>query len=427
MELIAPVEDEGAFRRAMEPCVQDEEDRVPVDGEEVRPEDLQRTLDVREVRDEGSPVMRAPVQPSEEENQEHFPRQSAPYADWCEACFAGHGRGIQHRKNKDEKEEVVIQFDYQIWSEDSTEKSNGEPGLATSLTVVEISTGAVRSTVVPHKGRWKYTEIGVAKGLKSPGHTCSILQSDSDYPKQSVGAAGVSSSIVGSRVRASLHHIKMQTGEVTTPGNYLFVGANRHATWAYNRLAKSSDGSTSYRALHGVNYVPPIVAFGERLLYTEPKLGSLQQTAPRWGTGARVGRSAGSDDHMLLMVHSAMSGRTIKRLPCERRWGARELRRARGLPRSVREGVDEERVEESAKQFYFTVPVEKETDKNDSDDVPKDSSPKLRSSSSTSPDRMGAGDDEDFEEATSIPGTPSSAQAESRKPQEEPPWESEGF
>lgn len=39
-ELIAPVQDEGAFRRAMEPFEQNEEGRGPVEGEEVRPEGL---------------------------------------------------------------------------------------------------------------------------------------------------------------------------------------------------------------------------------------------------------------------------------------------------------------------------------------------------------------------------------------------------
>lgn len=99
-EFIAPVVDEGAFRRAMEPFDQDEEDRVPVEGEEVRPEEVLRAPDVCEVRDEGSLVTRAPTQPSEENQRDHFARQHEPYADWCQACVAGRRRGIQHRKNK---------------------------------------------------------------------------------------------------------------------------------------------------------------------------------------------------------------------------------------------------------------------------------------------------------------------------------------
>lgn len=107
--------------------------------------------------------MRAPMQPSEEEKQEHFARQHEPYAAWCETCVAGRGRGIQHRKCKYEKAEVAPQFDSQFWSGDNTEKNDGEPGLAKSLTVVDSSTGAVWSAAVPHKDRWKYVEVGAAK------------------------------------------------------------------------------------------------------------------------------------------------------------------------------------------------------------------------------------------------------------------------
>lgn len=48
--------------------------------------------------------MRAPTQPSEEEKQDNFARRHEPYSDWCEECVAGRDRGVQRRKNKDDKE-----------------------------------------------------------------------------------------------------------------------------------------------------------------------------------------------------------------------------------------------------------------------------------------------------------------------------------
>lgn len=123
----------------------------------------------------------------------------------------------------------------------------------------------------------------------------------------------------------------------------------------------------------------------------------------------------------MLTVDGSFSPRAKKRLPSERRWDARERLRARGLPWSVREGVDEERVEESAKQVRFSVPAEKETDKNESDDASKESSLKLGPSNSSSPDRTVTGDEEDFEEASSIPRDPISTQAEPKKQRVDPP------
>lgn len=75
----------------MEPFDQDEEDRVPVEGKEARPEELLRATNVCEVRDDGPPVIRVPTQPSEEETQEHLARQREPYVECCEACAAGRG------------------------------------------------------------------------------------------------------------------------------------------------------------------------------------------------------------------------------------------------------------------------------------------------------------------------------------------------
>lgn len=82
-----------------------------------------------------------------------------PYTDWCEACVAGRGRGIQHRRNRDEKEEVVVQFDCQFWSQDNTEKGDGEP------TAEWERRGA----------QWFLTQVSP----RSLGHMCIILQSDS--------------------------------------------------------------------------------------------------------------------------------------------------------------------------------------------------------------------------------------------------------
>lgn len=76
---------------------------------------------------------------------------------------------------------VVIQFDYQFWSEDNSEHNDDKPRLATSLTMVDSNTGAIWSTVVPRKGRWQYVEIGAANWLKSLGHTTMALQSDSRF------------------------------------------------------------------------------------------------------------------------------------------------------------------------------------------------------------------------------------------------------
>lgn len=89
-----------------------------------------------------------------------------------------------------------------------------------------------------------------------------------------------------------------------------------------------------------------MVAFGEKVLYKAPNLAVLPKTAPRWGTGIRVERSEGSNQHVLLADYGAIPARAInKRLPGIRQWQADELRRVRGQPMAVRIPVPVEKME----------------------------------------------------------------------------------
>lgn len=122
--------------------------------------------------------------------------------------------------------------------------------------VADSSTGEIWRTVLPHKGPWKYAEIGAAKWLKSLGRACMILQSDSEHSlmklaeairhvmisdmpnmatttrgpprfskRSNDGVAEVSNDTIGCLLRVLLHQVKMQMGEAIMPGNYLCVWA----------------------------------------------------------------------------------------------------------------------------------------------------------------------------------------------------------
>lgn len=97
----------------MDPLNQDEEERAP---------------EMRDMRGDGPEAMSVPNQPGQNEKHEHLARPHEPYTDWCEACVVGPGRGAQHRRTKEAKQEVVVQADYQFWYEDNTEAKGGEPG-----------------------------------------------------------------------------------------------------------------------------------------------------------------------------------------------------------------------------------------------------------------------------------------------------------
>lgn len=121
--------------------------------------------------------------------------------------------------------------------------------------------------------------------------------------------------------------------------------------------------------------------------YHESILRSLPKTAPRWGTGIWFGRSEESNRHMLLTLHGAISDHeATNRTPM----GSRELRRVRGLPWSVREGVEDAQLEEIPRQMHVSVPVEGKV--NEDGDKSSETSLKVGSSSSSRPDPKGSAD-----------------------------------
>lgn len=64
-KLVTPVEDEETLQTAMEVFDEDQEERAPVGGEQVRPEELLRAPDMQDMRDDVSEAISVPSQPSE--------------------------------------------------------------------------------------------------------------------------------------------------------------------------------------------------------------------------------------------------------------------------------------------------------------------------------------------------------------------------
>lgn len=168
-------------------------------------------------------------------------------------------------------------------------------------------------------------------------------------------------------------------------------------------MARSCDGVTPLQAPHG----------------SHPAKGTLQ--------GAELGDVAQDSPDMGPRVERAhvIPARSIKGLLEDRQWQAEHLRRVRGLPWAVREGVEEQDSEERPRHIHFSDPVEKMEPRGG--DSSSDSIAKLGSSNplgSATPtgrryehgvdDGGQAEHDNAHEQVRSRPGTPDSMRGEQK-------------
>ena len=217
-------------------------------------------------------------------------RQHEPPEAWCDHCVRGKGKESQHKRVVDRGEVAVVQVDYQFWSAKGTEQESETGKAGTSITVADTTTGALWSSMVIKKGRWKYAEASIAKWISSLGHPKVVLQGDSEnsllallagvaakatpglvskprasppYSKASNGQAERGNQLIAARVRTMLDVIRVRANLEITAASYVFAWAVRHAAWVYTRLAQRRDGKTPYENVFGNKYCSVMVAFGE--------------------------------------------------------------------------------------------------------------------------------------------------------------------
>ena len=100
-----------------------------------------------------------------------------PYRSWCEYCVRGRGKESPHLSRYEQgNDSPVVQMDY-AFLHDTGDKE----GKVTFLTMVNNSSGQMVATAVQKKGRDKFVERFLLKGLESFGVTGEmVLQTDKD-------------------------------------------------------------------------------------------------------------------------------------------------------------------------------------------------------------------------------------------------------
>ena len=88
----------------------------------------------------------------------------------------------------------------------------------------------------------------------------------------------------------------------------------------------------------GHDFFGELLAFGECVLAKWPNMKDLAKGVPRWVHGVFVGKTEGSDEHIVLTPVGAQTFRTVRRLPESSRHSLHSLESVAGLPWDTKDG-----------------------------------------------------------------------------------------
>ena len=101
-----------------------------------------------------------------------------------------------------------------------------------------------------------------------------------------------------------------------------------------DRFAPGEDRQTPYYRQHLRNYPHAVLPFGEVMMWREPGPHKLKLRG-NWGYGVWLGRSAGSDSHVVGTRAGVLMCRAVRRLAADARSQQQELLAIRGTPAAV--------------------------------------------------------------------------------------------
>ena len=300
--------------------------------------------------DRGARTLAVPASVSEAE-REHHDLTHLPYESWCSSCVRGRGREARHLRLESRAGLPTVFVDYGFLRSTSD----------TSLLKVLVGADDVYNTVfcIPcaRKGPSDASQVkSLAAAIRALGLERVNVQSDPEPSVMAVvraacalvaGATPRSSPVnsKGSNGRAERAlqavqgllrtlgaHLERKAGVTLSSDMDLTTWAARHAAWLISRFApQTADKLTAYERQHQRAYHSPVLAFGELVLWKQAA-SHVAKLSSAWGYGCWVGRSAGSDAHIVGTKQGTVVCRTVKRMPLERRWDGDMLNSMRGTP-----------------------------------------------------------------------------------------------
>ncbi len=159
----------------------------------------------------------------------------------------------------------------------------------------------------------KFIREEVAK-LRVPKKT--LVTTSGNCAHEELEAAERAHQTAQAQIRALRTQYEKDSGCLLRPGQILFTWMVRHAGWALTRLAaRAASDQTAYEKSRSKIYSSPLVKFGEVVMARVPTDIRACKLESLWVKGAWVGRTEGTDEHVLLAPKRVLRTRAVRRLP----------------------------------------------------------------------------------------------------------------
>ena len=308
-----------------------------------------------------------PKLPCQEEVRQHY-LTHMPYRNWCPHCVRGRGKEMEHRKKKDDGEQVIPEYhmDYCFPGDEEGQK-------LTTLVVVEKETKMRKAVVVPSKGSTgRYAARMVLDLIAECGDKDRpiIVKSDQEpailflvddvcssrtgartiverAPKLSKGSNGIVERAVQSfeeylRTLKSALDARMEVRIDTR--HPILTWLCDYASYLMNRLEVAADGRTAYERSKGKKATVQGLEFGEKVMWKHNGSNAkMEKINARWSCGLFVGVKVTSNEVIIVdeSTKAIMYVRTVRRIPEEQRWSADHLEWVQRVPWNTGHGDDE--------------------------------------------------------------------------------------
>ena len=317
--------------------------------------------------------MSSPPEPSPQERAEHN-LHHATYASWCPRCVAGQGRQAPHMQRHTDTPEHIVYADFMYFSSKGEEVQPGDlpegadgGDVVTVLTAIDKDSRWPFAVVIPSKKiddpnsyavksletwllglGWKQftfqtdQEPAIMKLAntvrKKMGHDKMQVRQRPRYSSQSLAEGETVNQQIAGRVRTWVSVLSEQYQVDIRNTHRLFPWIVRHVAWAMARLHVNTSRTTPFRIIKGHDFFGELLAFGECVLAKWPNMKDLAKGVPRWVHGVFVGKTEGSDEHIVLTPVGAQTFRTVRRLPGSSRHSLHSLESVAGLPWDTKDG-----------------------------------------------------------------------------------------
>jgi hypothetical protein len=174
-----------------------------------------------------------------------------------------------------------------------------------------------------------------------------VLQKVPEYSHQSNGSAEKANDLVQKQVRTLRFDLEERAGLTLLPTSAVWPWLVRHAAWSLARYAVKANGRTAFQDAFATDYRGEICPFGEVVMAKRNVSdsgaiqggGRLMKADTPWDKAVWLGRSDGTDEHLVGDETGVYKTRSVRRLLPDKEMTKEMIFKMQGVPWDLKENA----------------------------------------------------------------------------------------